>query len=195
MQHDDGLMDGGGAATFKFEKIGDQIEGQIVYVEKKQQSDFQTGKPKTYDNGDPMFQWIFTIQTQLHDHVTDDGQRRIFGKNKLLSAIREAVRVSGHKGSTVGGTLKVQYSGDEPPKTRGFSPAKLFRAKYTPPARDESDSDASGWSDDPPSDIAPQDREPQSVGHRPRRQADVRPAGRPSAMPEPAAVPDEDTPF
>jgi hypothetical protein len=46
-----------------------------------------------------------------------------------------------------------------------------------------------------PPDIAPQDREPPPVGHRPRRQADVRPAGRPSAMPEPAAVPDEDTPF
>lgn len=174
---DDGLMDGFGAPAAKFDKIGATYEGQILAVEKRPVTDMTTGAVKTYDNGDTIYQFVFTIQTDLREHADDDGQRRIFAKNKCLAAIREAIKKSGHKGSTIGGRIKVQHHAVEPPKTRGFSPAKLFRAAFTPPPTKPTDQ----WESEEPAPQRPAPRQQASEPHR-------------SAVDAPSE-PDSDLPF
>jgi hypothetical protein len=150
MSHDDGLMEGAGARQFKFEKIGDTVEGVVEAVQKQQQTDPENGQPVTWPNGDPKFQFVFTLATSLDPaDADDDGRRRIFAKYKLLQAIQDAVRLAKHSGSVVGGTLKVQHHATEPPKLKHHSPTKLYRAKFTPGA-----ATAEEWGNDPGSDGA-----------------------------------------
>jgi hypothetical protein len=140
MAVDDGLMEGG-ARSARFEKPGDTCEGVIVSVQKTQQRDFATQALKTYDDGNPMWQFVFTLQTSDRDGGDDDGMRRVFARGDLLFKIRNAVRAEGYGSkSVVGGTLKVQYTGNEAAAVRGRSPKKLYRAKFTPPPAEAADS-------------------------------------------------------
>ena len=151
MSFDDGLMEGG-VPGFKFDKVGDACEGVVESVEKRQQTHMETGKPEFWDDGNPKYQFIFTLQTSQRTDETDDGRRRLYAKkpSKMLQAIQDAVRLTKHDGSVVGGTLKVGFAGTEPAKSRGFSPIKLYRARFTPPVANA----ASDWGAEPGSDGA-----------------------------------------
>lgn len=131
------LLGGGGAATAKFLTKKTTHEGVILEYEKTHQRDIKTGKPVTWDDGNPKYQWVFTVQTNEHDSdiEDDDGQRRIFAKAAMLGAIRKAIKDTGHDGDLVGGTLKVQYVDDGEPSAAGFNPPKQYRAKFTPPTQ------------------------------------------------------------
>ena len=104
---DDGFMAGVGARSAKFEKVGDTYEGEIRAVQKMAVTDMTTGKAKFFPDGSPIFQWVFTIETERCDDGEDDGQRRIYAKNKLLKAIQAAV--SG--GTLPPGTVPVKAIG------------------------------------------------------------------------------------
>lgn len=132
----------GGAPTAKFPTVGTVIKGTIVSVEKSQQTDMDTGTPKTWDNGDPMWQWVFTLQTDQRDAdiADDDGQRRVFAKGQMKAAVDDAIRKSGQKsGTIVGGKLAVKYASDGEPKKRGWNPPKIYSAQYQPPAPADDD--------------------------------------------------------
>lgn len=150
---DDGLMDGFGAPSAKFEAIGDTVEGVIVDVSKGSVTDISTGEIRRFSDGSPIPQYVFTIETKLSTGPDDDGRRRIFAKNRMLTAIREAIKASGHRGSVVGGSLKVQFHATEASKTKGYSPTKLFRARFTPPVETVTGGD---WSE--PQSAPPQGR-------------------------------------
>ena len=134
----------GGAKSAKFTNLADTIEGVVEGIEKRQDEDMQTKKPKTWDNGDPVFIYVVTLQTNQRDDEEDDGMRRIWCRNNLIAAIRTAFREAGLTGkdSPVGGTLKIQYHANGEAR-RGFSPPKLFRARFTPGARSD------GWEETP----------------------------------------------
>jgi len=121
-----------GAPAFKFEKIGDTFAGKVVAAEKRQQTEFGTGTPKFYDNGDPMWEVVITLDTGV-----DDGNgetcKRLFARGALLKAVREALRDAGAK-LEVGGELRGKYVEDGEPPKKGFNAPKLYKAKYTPPA-------------------------------------------------------------
>lgn len=142
MTHTDEAMDflmtsGGGAPTAKFPEIGTVHKGRILSMERKQQTDFLSKKPLFWDNGDPRWELVITLQTDERDDETedDDGQRRIFAKGKLMYAIREAVEASGFRGSSlVGGNLAVKYTGNGKASQPGMSPPKEYAAKFEPPA-------------------------------------------------------------
>ena len=125
----------GGAPTATFHDIGTVHKGLIRSFEKSQQRDMETGAKKVWDDGSPMYQWIFTLETEERDPelVGDDGVRRIFAKAQMLGAIRGAIRQSGWSGNIVGGTLAVKYDSDGTPKTRGYNPPKNYVAKFEPP--------------------------------------------------------------
>lgn len=121
-----------GAPACKFPDVGDTHKGKIVDAQKRQQSDMKTGRPLTWDNGDPRWEIVITIDTGQPD---DSGEtnRRLFARGGMLKAIREAVAEAGTQ-LEIGGELTVRYTGDGEPTQRGFNAPKLYKAKYTPPA-------------------------------------------------------------
>lgn len=128
---------GGGVASAKFDHHGDQIKGVITEEpDLRQQTDFDSGQPKFWDDGKPMMQLVVTLSTDQRDpsNSEDDGTRRLYVKGKLQQAVASAIRKAGAKGLEVGGTLTVTYIGDDEPKRRGMSGAKLYTADYVPAA-------------------------------------------------------------
>lgn len=131
------LMSGGGTTSAKFEAIGDKVSGEILSVETKQQTDLD-GNPKTWDNGDPMWQVVVVLQTDERNDDEDDGRRAVYlkGSSKYAStakAAADAVKEAGAKSLEVGGTFGLAYIGDGEPTKRGFSAPKLYQAAYKPP--------------------------------------------------------------
>ena len=131
------LMGGGGGRSAKFENPGDKVSGEILSVESKQQTDLD-GNPKTWDNGDPMWQVVVVLATDEREDDEDDGRRAVYlkGSRKYAStatAVAEAVKAAGAKTLEVGGTLALAYTGDGEPTKRGFSAPKLYQAAYKPP--------------------------------------------------------------
>lgn len=125
----DDMLSGGGISAFRqADPVGSVFEGPIVNIGKKQQQiDFKTRQPKTYDDGNPMWQIPVTIQTTRRDpeSPSDDGSRTLYMKGKLLGAIRQALRDAGNAKLRPGGYLWVQFTGWD-------GDAKEYAARYTP---------------------------------------------------------------
>ena len=127
---------GGGVPSAKFDTIGKTVAGRITeQPEVRQQTDFDTGGLKTWDNGDPMMQLVVTLATDERspDIEDDDGTRRLYVKGNMQQAVATAVRSARSK-LEIGGQLSVTYTGDDEPKKRGMSGAKRFTATYLPAA-------------------------------------------------------------
>lgn len=118
----------GGSPAWKPTKVGDSIALRISGARMANQTELGTGKVKTWDDGSPMKQLV------LSGTAEPSGEDlRIFAKSNMYKAIRAAIQESGAK-LAVGGLLKVRMIGEEPSKTPGYSPTKLFEAKYEAPA-------------------------------------------------------------
>lgn len=122
----------GGAPSAKFATVGTTIKGTVISAEDAQQTDFDSGKPKFYeDSGKPMMQVVISVQTDDRDPEipNDDGERRIFCKGQMLSALKAALRSAGMDSHTFrrgGALIAVQYTGDGEPSKRGLNPPKQF---------------------------------------------------------------------
>lgn len=136
-------LGGDAGNSFSFDYIGAQVTGTVLDLVEQQQTDMQTGEPKTFSNGQPMMMYRVDLQTQERDpnNPMDDGRRSIYLKGSrapetqsslaaVLAAIKQA---TGTANIATGGTLTVQYVGDGQPKQRGFSAPKLYAASYQPP--------------------------------------------------------------
>jgi hypothetical protein len=151
------ILMGGGVTSAKFDGIGVSVTGTIADVTASQQTDFTTGEPKSWPNGDPMMQVVVTLATTLRDpDVTDDdGLRKVYVKGKsLTAAVRDAVRRAGAKGLEVGGTLTVTYTGDGVAERKGINPPKLYAADYAQPDRAAAANAALGLATEQPSPVA-----------------------------------------
>lgn len=128
-----------GAPACKFEQAGDTFKGRVVAAVKRQQSDYSTGAAKMWDNGDPMWEIVVTIDTGID---TGDGEtcRRLFIRGAMLKAVREALKDAAAK-LEVGGELTVRYTGDGEPTKKGFNAPKLYKAKYVAPTAQPVDLD------------------------------------------------------
>lgn len=122
---------GGGIPACKFPIIGTTVKGTVANSEVVQQTEFATGTPKTYTDGNPMMQVVITLATDERDPQIDgdDGQRKLYVKGQMRQAVAEALRKAGAK-LEKGGVLAVQYVEDKPSETRGFNPTKVYRAQY-----------------------------------------------------------------
>jgi hypothetical protein len=127
-------LEGTGAPAVKFAEIGDSIKGEIIDKQTMQQRDFITGQPKFWDDGGPMWQVIYTLATNRHDDEEDDGERRLFAKSGVLTAIKLAVKDAGVRNTEIGGILAVKFVSVGTPSRRGNNPPKVFDARYRPPA-------------------------------------------------------------
>jgi hypothetical protein len=127
---------GSDATAFKFENIGDTCKGKVVRAEKRQQTDLDTGAPKTFPSGDPMTQLVITLEledgTETSIHAKGGKYEPETGKGlAMLPAIQEAVKGQDFK---VGGQLAVQFSGLGKKTKAAYSAPKLYTVQYKAPA-------------------------------------------------------------
>ena len=127
----------GGAPAWKAEKVGDDVALRIGGARMTNQTELGTGKVKMWDDGSPMKQLVLSgISEPSGEEI------RVFAKSNMYKAVRDAIRASNAK-LAVGGLMKIRMVGSEPSKTPGYSPTKLFEAKYEPPVG--IDVEASDW--------------------------------------------------
>lgn len=123
------------APTATFPELGATISGTVVGKLTAQQTDMDTGKPLTYDDGHPRLQVIVTLQTSLNDGdiVDDDGRRRLFVKGDMTRAVRDAVKATGRRKLDLGGELSVTWADEGVAPRKGLNKPKLYEAKYLAP--------------------------------------------------------------
>jgi len=119
---------------YSFAEIGDVFKGQFLNATERQATDYVTGAPKTWDDGQPMIEFVLEFQTDLRDDDSDDGKRTIYaGKSsRLFKAMQEAVKAAGLKWADQP-TLTIKRVEDGDPVTlkngkKGNAP-KCFKAK------------------------------------------------------------------
>lgn len=142
---DDFLLGGGGGESRKgrsvsFRQIGATITATICgRPETKQKIDPETEKPDTWDNGDPKWQIVVPLQTDLRslEVENDDGVRFLYisGSRKPESrsmhvAVADAVRAAGSAGLEVGGKLTVTYVADGAKTKSIYNAPKQYTAAY-----------------------------------------------------------------
>lgn len=126
-----------GGKSAKFDNIGDAIRGTVIAAETRQQTDYSTGVPKTYDDGNPMMQLVVTIQTDLNEEDGDDGRRNLYIKGSAKDpssgrgALIGALRAAGVENLAEGGTIAMQFTGLGT-ATRG-NPPKQWKIAYKAP--------------------------------------------------------------
>lgn len=137
---------GNGGNSFRFDQPGATVTGQILDMSEEQQTDLQTGEPKTFSNGQPMTMYRVELMTDERDpgDQFDDGKRSIYLKGSRASeskssmaAVLDAVKkATGSTNLAAGGILTLTYVGDGVAKNRGFNAPKLYEASYAPPQMD-----------------------------------------------------------
>lgn len=119
----------GGSKGLKFETPGDSYTGTVINSTVRQMTEFGTGTPLTFENGDPQEQICINLQTSLRDanDPTDDGTRTLYikGFGVQLRAFRAAVQAAGGK-PEAGDTITVTYTGNGERSPRGGYPPKLY---------------------------------------------------------------------
>lgn len=134
---DDALQGSGAKSAFsKTSPIGTTVSGPIVDATVRQRTDYVTGQPKTWDNGDPQNQVVVRIQTDQREDTDDDGIRGIYiktwglQKDALMTAIKEA---GGTKASDVlkpGAIFTATFTGTEP--SGQGDPTKIYKFEVNP---------------------------------------------------------------
>ncbi len=142
-----------GVPSCTWPEIGTTYSGTVLDFRVDQAKDYDTGKPKFWDDGNPVKQLVVTIQTTERDPSKegDDGVRALFCGGQLLKAVREAVRP--HGGIAVGGRIGVKFTSlGEPPVRNGkkLNAPKLFKVEYGAPAKTANLDDAMNGDGDEP---------------------------------------------
>lgn len=112
----------------KWENIGDTHKVRIATATKQQVTNFATGEPETWGNGEPKWQLVFS---GVNPDTGEDT--RIFAKGFMYTAVKKCFAAAGQV-PEVGGVLAIQWTGEEPAKVKGYNPSKTWRAQYAPPA-------------------------------------------------------------
>lgn len=117
----------GGAKGAKFEKPGDTITGVVDEVLVRQATEYGTGKPQRFDNGDPREQIVVILRAEgiIPDDENDDLFRAVYikGWGQQRRAFIQAVRDGGKP--VQGSRFTATFTRSEPSKAGGF-PAKVF---------------------------------------------------------------------
>lgn len=124
----------GGAKSATFANPGDTITGIVDNVKVRQATEYGTGKPQTFDNGDPREQIVVTLRADgIPTSDDDDGMRSVYVKGWGLQrrAFIDAVKHAGVDRPTPGDRFTATLLRLEPSKQGGF-PAKVFEYRLEP---------------------------------------------------------------
>jgi hypothetical protein len=127
-----------GGASAKFPEIGDRVAGIVTSAKRTQQTDFDTGDPLTFTNGEPRMQTVIGLEladgTTVRLYAKGGTYEAATGTGKSMEgAIVAAVRAAGCTSIDVGAKLAVAHTGLTKPAKKGLNPAKLYEAAYEPP--------------------------------------------------------------
>ena len=119
---------------YGFAEVGDIFKGTFLDATERQATDYVTGALKTWDDGQPMIEFVLEFQTDLRDDDTDDGKRTIYvGKSaRLFKSMQEALKAAGLKWADKPHfTIKRVDDGDPVTLKNGKkgNPPKQFKAK------------------------------------------------------------------
>lgn len=117
----------GGGKTAKFETIGTSYEGTVASAEIRQATNFDTGQPDFWPDGNPKQQIVISLETAERTDADDDGVRSVYikGWGDQRKALQAASKAAG--GSPAPGDhFKVTYVGDGEKPQRGFAP-KIYK--------------------------------------------------------------------
>ncbi len=142
------MLMGGGGRSAKFENKGDKVEGTIMRVDTRQRTEMGSNALMTWPDGNPKMQLVIQLLTEQQEDEEDDGMRNLYVPipSQMQKAIADAIRGTGARGMGEGALLAIQFHDTKPPATKGYSPQKLYRARYEPPT--VSAENTSGHEDD-----------------------------------------------
>lgn len=134
------LLANAGGITAAFDKntpIGTTVQGTITDADVRQTTDFDTGKPETWDDGTPKQQLRIVVQTDQRTSADDDGKRAIYvkwwGEQRL--ALLAAIDKAGDDDVQIGGQFWARFSGTKPnEKNPRLNDIKLYEYAYQKPA-------------------------------------------------------------
>jgi hypothetical protein len=113
---------GSGFDTFKFDTIGDTLDGTI------------SGEPRVIDSKpkqDGTVDKLLVIDVHTND---GDDWALMCGPGGRLTALREALQKANASSLEVGARLVMKYTGDAPKRPGQIQAMKLYTAAYQPPA-------------------------------------------------------------
>jgi hypothetical protein len=119
------------SVSFKDAPIGTAYNLKVTGAASLTQSrDYETGEPAEWPDGNPKMSAVVDVV----DLETGEEKSLWAAKpSALFAAIGEAQRKAGSS-IAVGGTLRVEYTGDKPnAKNPRLNPAKQYAVTYTPP--------------------------------------------------------------
>lgn len=121
----------------KWAQIGDKHAGRLISAEQRQQTDLKDGSPKFFASGDPMMQWLITLEeadgTTVVLYAKGGNYTAATGTGWAMQvALVKALEAAGATELTMGGQLAVAWTGESEPRP-GMNAAHLYTAQYVPP--------------------------------------------------------------
>ena len=131
------LKSGGGKAAFNKDSMpGTIVTGTVVDIKTRQKKEYGTGKPMFSQKGNPKYEALITVQTNLQEAPDDDGRRTIYINmwGVQQDAIRKACEAARCEGPVEGDTFTATYVGLGQAQP-GMSAPKLYeyRIDHKPP--------------------------------------------------------------
>lgn len=131
------LKNGGGKAAFTKDSMpGATVTGTVLSVKTRQKKEYKTGAPMVSQTGNPKFEALITVQTNLHDAPDDDGRRTVYINmwGSQQDAMRKACEAAKCEGPVEGDTFTATYTGLGQAQP-GMSAPKLYeyRIDHQPP--------------------------------------------------------------
>lgn len=131
------LKSGGGKAAFNKDSMpGTTVTGTVVDIKTRQKKEYGTGKPMFSQKGNPKYEALITVQTNLQEAPDDDGRRTIYINmwGVQQDAIRKACEAAKCEGPVEGDTFTATYVGLGQAQP-GMSAPKLYeyRIDHKPP--------------------------------------------------------------
>lgn len=136
-----------GVPAIKFPNIGDEVTVGIVDVQQYQQRTIE-GKLKTWDDGGPKMgkKVIGLVISAKNATLKDNDTDRPVVEDDLVSFYCEGSRfftwkdaLKEHGAVSVGDIMDWRFDREEPPKTRGYNPRKVYVAEIHHPTLKEQD--------------------------------------------------------
>ena len=131
------LKSGGGKAAINKDSMpGAIVTGTVVDIKTRQKKEYGTGKPMFSQKGNPKYEALITVQTNLQEAPDDDGRRTIYINmwGVQQDAIRKACEAAKCEGPVEGDTFTATYVGLGQAQP-GMSAPKLYeyRIDHKPP--------------------------------------------------------------
>ena len=151
-----GFLFGGGISA-KFPTVGYTITGTVESFKMSQQTDYDSGEPLFWKNGDKRMQLVVTLQTDEEGSFdedgnptevpNDDGMRSLYVKGLLQRRLGKALKDANAE-LEVGGQIKVKRIKNAPKTNPKFKAPYDFEVSYVPADKNAAAATAFAKNDD-----------------------------------------------